>query len=109
MAGAVDVKKTNSACGAVGADYIGVMARVSFKKLIAQATSTSGWENTQTFEGDCNCILESLVADLSLEDIVAAVDRQGFRGAHEYGRAAEILKGIAEERRLKRRAARDEE
>ena len=84
------------------------MAKVSFTKLIPHAVAHSGWQNTQTFMGDCNCILESLVADLSLEEIVAAVDRQGFRAAHEYGRAAEILKGIAEERRRKRRAARDE-
>lgn len=83
------------------------MAKVGFKKVITEAVATSGWENTQTFEGDCNCILESLMGDLCLDEIVAAVDRQGFRAAHEYRRAAEILKGIAEERRLKRRAARD--
>lgn len=81
--------------------------RRSFRKIIDVATERSGWENAQTFQSDCNCVLESLLAELSLDEVVAAVDRQGFRAAGEYRRAATVLQELARERRLARRQARD--
>ena len=83
------------------------MATKRFRKIIDEATRAAGWTNESTFESDCNCVLESLVADLTLDEIVAAVDRQGFRAAEEYRRAAAVLKDIAERRRLARIEARE--
>lgn len=84
-------------------------ARRSFRKIIDVATTRAGWMNTQTFQSDCNCVLESLLAELSLDEVVAAVDRQGFRAAEEYRRAATVLQEVARERRVARRQARDGE
>lgn len=85
------------------------MTKVRFKKIIEDTSARAGWKNRATFENDCNCVLESLLGELSLDQVVAAVDRQGFRAATEYRRAAELLQEVAQERRLVRNEARDQE
>lgn len=76
------------------------------RRIIEAATARAGWQEAETFRRDCERILESLVAELTPEKILAAVDRQGF-AAHEYAKAARLLHEIAVGRRPQRVDYRD--
>lgn len=56
-----------------------------------------------TFRNDAAAILESLVAEFKEDDVVGAMNQQGFKG-EAYRQTIKSLAAVAKQRRLLRRA-----